>query len=291
MLAPLTTWLLVSSPAVVAQPCDIVNYDTAPPAAVIGNVSRPSQGISFQWASDVDPDYAGRGFIWNYVLNRGDRPLRFAWPKAEFRTGPKGLAPGRPFCLRLSPAADRPDPDAPITYGVDNPPAPASAFVRVAQAKGPTTTFADFAYVDELQEVRQVGIRIQAEPSKDGAIFSLEASPDVIIGISGFAESLLKPQFESVLVSMKNQDTTVVRARLSEFLGTGAGAYLSDLFPDHEIKSKLEEEYVFFRPYQRKSFVIIPGSQIQERRADLIALDGDHRPIFATRVHYFAPTR
>lgn len=269
--------LLFGSPAFAH--CDISNYDRTPPARISGKVDNAT--VQFVWATDVDTS-DGRNWIWHYITNNHDRGLGYRWPKAELRRAlGSPLEPGQTDCNRYFVlGAASPDDNAPITYGTNDTPQRAAVFADRTTAKAKSTSSViETSYRGPsgvVENVRVAVSTVEGKTTQDRWQLLIEQTPNVTVALSA-PEGISQEQFRSLDAQMKVEEIK---------LGSGA---LAGLYTEDEATSRLSHPYIIFKSKPKKAVALVPAAVLRQISSDLVLLDGEARPFFATAVRLLAP--
>jgi len=259
--------------------CDISSYDRTPPARISGKVDNGT--VQFQWATDVDTS-DGRNWIWHYITNTYDRGLGYRWPKAELRRAlGSPLEPGQTDCNRyfvLGTAT--PDDSAPITYGTNDTIQRAAVFAdkTTADVKS-TSSVIETSYrgpSGAVENVRVAVSTIEGKTIQDRWQLLIEQTPNVTVALA-VPQGLSQEQFRSLDAQMK--------VEANKLSSDG----LAGLYSEDEAKSRLSQQYIIFKEKPKKALALVPAAVLRQSSSDLVLLDGEARPFFATAVKLLAP--
>jgi hypothetical protein len=285
-----TIGILVALCCAASADCDLSRFDRTPPAAIQDSVDN--QFAKFQWASDVDT-VTGRPWVWHYILNNGNRGLGVLWEKANIRI-PKvrPLSPGSAFCNHFlaDSVAQNPDTDAPIVYGTNDQTQQAAIYVADKPPKvGDTESSISTTYDSPDGKRVNVDVQLRSAVTGKGLYFELFHSPDVIVGVSGFPQTLSSQQFERLTASVNSQDAAVFRGTFFDYTKKDPAEAFAGLF--HKDQGPTSKTDFLFFSGGSKLGIEVPARAVQKVSADMVVLDKQFRPILATDVMLLAPAK
>ncbi len=267
---------LFGSPALA---CDISNYDRTPPSRISGKVDNGI--VQFQWSTDVDT-VDGRNWIWHYIQNTHDRGLGYKWPKAELRRAlGSPLEPGKTDCNQyFVTGPTSPDDNAPIIYGTNDTSQRAVVFAETKTAEvRSTSSVIETSFrgsSGSIEDVRVVIATLEGKTDQDRWQLYIEQTPNVTVAIS--APKLLS-----------NNQVSVLYAQLRTTEQKFDTKVLAELYLENEIESRRFQSYLVMNERQKKIAAVVPAAALHKISSDLILLDRDARPFFATTVRLLAP--
>ena len=278
---------LLCACGIASAACDTSSFDRTPPPAIRADPAT----ATLEWASDVD-NLNGQLWIWHYVKNTRPQPLGLRWVKANIRRHlGNPLPPGETDCNRFFANAvnDTPDDDAPIIYGTNEQRQDAAVFVRRAAPqgnlqKGETISVIDTSFAAG-GKVEDVHVVVASRRTEKGLVFQLEQPANVVIAMSSLAATFSAEQFS---VLSRGLDAPIAPANFQQYTKLDAAKALGGLFSDKELAERVKQEYVFFPP-ARKAAIEIPTVGVQQVSADLIILDRQLQPQFATEIIVLVP--
>jgi hypothetical protein len=185
------------------------------------------------------------------------------------------------------------DLNAPIVYGTNRQVQDAAAYVRdPTSASLPTAEQAEFntSYINEKGESVRLGVVIYSAPVADGFVLNLSTTSETTIGISGIAQNLSEEQIVIATKQVAAQNGSLQRASLRGFLGPQSEKFVGEVYPNTDIKAKLDDDYLFFTG-TGKFFIRLASSKLADQTTSVIVLDKARAPLFASAVELVAPAK
>jgi hypothetical protein len=270
-----------------AAGCNLARFDQTPPPAITRPVDN--QFANFVWASDVDR-IDGRLWVWHYIENTHPTlGLGARWEKAGIYvplTDP--IVPGEAACNQFlaDSVRNNPDTDAPIVYGTNEQRQVAAVYVADQPQRLSSSSTITTSYVDQQGKRANLSVILASGLTDKGMYLQLEHPPDVIVGISGFPQSLSDSQFAAVARTARAEISP-----FSTFVKGNGKQVLGELYSSKQAEERLGEKFLFFTgaPGSRKTLVEIPARSTKKITADLIVLDSELRPLIASDVMVLVP--
>jgi hypothetical protein len=258
--------------------CDISNYDQTTPGRIAGKVDTGT--VQFAWSTDVDT-HDGRNWIWHYLKNTNDHGIGYKWLKAQMRRAlGSPLEPGKTDCNKYYVAGPTaPDDNAPITYGTNEASQRATVFAEIQTAAAKSTTSIIETTVRNvsgvIEDVRVIISTVEGTTNQDRWQLFVDQTQNVTVALAT-PKGLTAEQFKFL-----DAQTNVAETKLSS---TG----LAELYSEDEVKSRQTQPYIIFKG-RMKVGAKMPAATLQQTSSDLVLLDGEARPFFATQVKLLAP--
>ncbi|WP_213287570.1 hypothetical protein [Bradyrhizobium sp. sGM-13] len=277
VIAIILSSLFLSSSALAK--CDISKFDNSPPIKIIDKVNNGT--VYFEWSSDVDVD-KDRSWVWHYIRNVGDRGLGYKWPKAALRRAlGNPLEPGDIDCNRyLVTGATAVDDNAPITFGTNETVQRAAVFAETKSSSAQSSSsIIETSY--RTSSGATVDVRIGVHTGRyDNDRWQLlidQQAPNVAVAIS--------------LPNDIDQYAFLARQLQADGPIKFDAKTLAALYSETELEERLTRPYLVLPRRDRliKHFAVLPAGRLRETSSDLMLLDGDARPFFATTVRLLTP--
>jgi hypothetical protein len=226
----------------------------------------------------------GRNWIWHYIRNIHDRGLGYRWPKAELRRAlgsplePKKVDCNRYFVTGIA----TPDDNPPITFGTNEATQRAAVFAETKTAAAPSTgSIIETSYRTASGSVEDVRVTVstsQGETDETRWQLRIEQTPNVALALS-MPTTVNSEQFTSLSRQLDGGGPIKTTDR----------KILAGLYSETELQSRLDQSYLVLNGKLPKVLAAIPAAALRPFTSDLMILDRNGRPLFATTVRMLVP--
>jgi hypothetical protein len=278
--------------------CDIGKFDQSAPDAIRSKVNTGV--VQFEWATDVDT-VNGYEWIWHYIKNtHPDRGLSYRWPKADLRRAlGSPLEAGSTDCNRYFVAVPTaPDGEAPITYGTNESVQRAAVFApsKNAAAASPqpppsTGSIIETSYRNAAGGTENVRVALWTGEEKGtdkGWSLQIEQTQNATVLIANISKYFSVEQLRSLQSQFARQLVSIDIIDIRKLTGRDDKEALEGLYSENELADRSGQPYLFLPP--GKATVSLPTPTLLPLSTDLILVDRQRHPFFATTVRLLVPS-
>ena len=172
------------------------------------------------------------------------------------------------------------DDNAPITYGTHETLQRAAVYADAnSSAAKSTGSIIETSYRNPsgvIENVRVAVSTLEGKTDQDRWQLLIEQTPNVTVALST-PKPLSFEQYSSLAAQLKIDEIKF------------SSKALADLYSENEIDSRLFQSYMVFKARPNKGIAVVSAPALRKVSSDLMLLDGEARPFFATRVRLLAP--